>query len=65
MPEETIVSKETRCRMGAKLTAKGLIQFDLTAEAPTVTEAEEILSEAMDSVVKIVHEKGFGIIAGA
>ena len=62
MPEETIVNEETRCRMGAKLTAKGLIQFDLTAEAPTVMEAGGILSEALDDVVAIVRKKGFEIV---
>ena len=62
MPDETIVNEETRCRMGAKLTAKGLIQFDLTAEAPTVKKAEEILSEALDEVVRIVKIRGFDIV---
>lgn len=30
------MDEETRVRMGAKQTAKGAIQLDLTAEAPTV-----------------------------
>ena len=62
MPDETIVNKETRCRMGAKLTAKGLIQFDLTAEAPTVTEAGQMLTDALEEVLDVVKEKGFEIV---
>ena len=62
MQEETIVNEETRCRMGAKLTAKGLIQFDLTAEAPTVGMAGQMLGEALDKVVAIVRSEGFDIV---
>ncbi len=62
MPEELIVNEETRCRMGAKLTAKGLIQFDLTAEAPTVSIAAEMLGDALDTLTEIVREKGFEIV---
>ena len=62
MDGETIVNEETRCRMGAKLTAKGLIQFDLTAEAPSVEKAGKILGEALDKVIEIVQDKGFEIV---
>lgn len=62
MSDETIVNEETRCRMGAKLTAKGLVQFDLTAEAPTVTKAGQILGDALDEVLKTVRAKGFEIV---
>ena len=62
MPEETIVNEETRCRMGAKLTAKGLIQFDLTAEAPTVAKAAQMLTDALEEVVEIVRAEGFDYV---
>ena len=62
MPEETIVNEKTRCQMGAKLTAKGLIQFDLTAEAPTVAKAAQMLTDALEEVVEIVRAEGFDIV---
>ena len=62
MDGETIVNEETRCRMGAKLTAKGLIQFDLTAEAPTVAVAAEMLSNALIELMAVIDSKGFEIV---
>ncbi|KKK99266.1 hypothetical protein LCGC14_2634500 [marine sediment metagenome] len=56
------VNKETRVRMGCKQTAKGAIQMDLTAEAPTVDKAAELLSRALDELTAIVLEKGFEIV---
>ena len=52
------MDEETRVRMAVKQTAKGAIQIDLTAEAPTVEKATELLSKAFDSMVETVHEKG-------
>lgn len=47
---------------GGEAEAKGLIQFDLTAEAPTVDKATEILGTAMDRLVVAVRARGFDII---
>lgn len=54
--------EETRVRMGAKQTAKGLIQLDLTAEAPTVAKAKELLGEAIDAMTEILAAKGFDFV---
>lgn len=51
-------STETRVRMGAKQSAKGSIQLDVTAEAPTVEEAGDLLSGAIDRLKKEVKAKG-------
>jgi len=53
---------ETRVRMGAKQTGKGAIQLDLTAEAPTVEEAGQLLGDALDKLVATVKEKGFALV---
>ena len=55
------VKEETRVRMGCKQTAKGSIQMDLTAEAPTVEQAGQMLGEAIDKLVSTVKEKGFAL----
>jgi len=54
--------KETRVRMGAKQTGKGAIQLDLTAEAPTVEQAGQLLGDALDKLVATVKEKGFALV---
>jgi len=51
-------SKETRVRLGAKQTAKGTIQMDITAEAPSVEEATALLSKAVDDMSEVLAEKG-------
>jgi len=56
------MTEETRVRMGAKQTAKGTIQLDLTAEAPTVEQAGQMLGEAIDKLVATVKEKGFSLV---
>lgn len=56
------MTEETRVRMGAKQTAKGQIQLDLTAEAPTVEQASQMLGEAIDKLVATVKEKGFALV---
>ena len=53
---------ETRVRMSAKQTAKGAIQLDLTAEAPTVDQAGQLLGDALDKLVSTVRAKGFEIV---
>ncbi len=52
------MDEETRVRMSVKQTAKGAIQMDLTAEAPTVIRAGELLDEAIDKLLDIVSRKG-------
>ena len=47
------MNEETRVRMGAKQNAKGLIQLDLTAEAPTV----DVAGELLDGAIKKLKEK--------
>ena len=56
------MTEETRVRMGAKQTAKGMIQLDLTAEAPTVEKARELLSGAIDALTETLEQKGLQIV---
>lgn len=51
-------SVQTRVRMNLGLTAKGIGQWDLTSEFPTVEESAENLSAAIDAIRKIMEEKG-------
>lgn len=48
----------TRVRMNLSLTAKGKVQWDITSEFPTVEDAAENLSKAIDSVRKVIADKG-------
>lgn len=41
------MDEETRVRLGVKQNAKGNIQMDITAEAPTVEKAGELLEGAI------------------
>ena len=50
---------ETRVRMAAKMTSKGQVQMDVTAEAPNVKIATELLSEALDELKRTVMAKGY------
>ena len=52
------VGGETRVRIGAKQTAKGAIQMDITAEAPTVEKARELLGQAIDALTAEVEARG-------
>jgi hypothetical protein len=52
------MDKETRVRLGAKQTAKGTIQMDITAEASSVEEAKNLLSQAVDDMTAVLEEKG-------
>ena len=56
------MDEETRVRMGARQTAKGSIQLDLTTEAPTVERAGQLMEDAIDRLVGLVQEKGFALI---
>ena len=51
------MTEETRVRMGAKQTAKGTIQLDITAEAPSVDRAGELLGEAIDRLLTEVRSR--------
>ena len=54
MPEAT----NKRVRINLSETAKGLIQWDITAEVETVEETKTALSEAIDATREIIKEKG-------
>ena len=54
MPEAT----NKRIRINLSETAKGLIQWDITAEFETVEETKQALSAAIDAAREIIKEKG-------
>lgn len=47
-----------RTRMNVSITAKGLAQWDITAEYDTPELSEKNLSDAIDRVRKVIKEKG-------
>jgi len=49
---------ETRIRMGAKQTAKGAVQLDLTTEATTVDEAGKLMEQAIPRLKEVVAKNG-------
>ena len=49
---------ESRVRMNIKQTAKGLAQLDVTVEFATVGESERAMSESIDSLRKVLKDKG-------
>lgn len=56
--EENVKIPTTRVRINLAQTAKGLGQLDITSEAPTVEEAKNLLSNAIDETRAIMAEKG-------
>lgn len=54
MPETT----NERVRINLSETAKGLIQWDITAEFETVEETKKALAEAIDAAREVIKEKG-------
>ena len=54
MPETT----NKRVRINLSETAKGLVQWDITAEFETVEETKKALAEAIDAAREIIKEKG-------
>ena len=54
MPEAT----NKRVRINLSETAKGLIQWDITAEFETVEETKKALAEAIDAAREVIKEKG-------
>lgn len=59
------IGSETRVRMNASQTAKGGIQLDVTAEAPTVEEAGALLGAALDRLVQEVKARGLSLVSAA
>lgn len=56
MPEEKATNK--RVRINLSETAKGLIQWDITAEFETVEETKAALSAAIDAARDVIKTKG-------
>lgn len=54
MPEAT----NRRVRINLSETAKGLIQWDITAEFETVEETKKALAEAIDAAREVIKDKG-------
>lgn len=54
MPETT----NKRVRINLSETAKGFVQWDITAEFETVEETKKALSEAIDAAREVIKEKG-------
>lgn len=48
-----------RVRMNLNLTAKGLVQWEITAEFPTVEETKENLDKALKEVKKVIADNGY------
>jgi hypothetical protein len=44
--------------MNASQTAKGYIQLEVTAEAPTVEKARELMGQALDALAEEVAKRG-------
>lgn len=59
MPEAT----NKRVRINLSETAKGLIQWDITAEFETVEETKKALSEAIDAAREVIKEKGLAEVS--
>lgn len=54
MPETT----NKRVRINLSETAKGLVQWDITAEFETVEETKKALADAIDAARDVIQEKG-------
>lgn len=54
MPEAT----NKRVRINLSETAKGLVQWDITAEFETVEETKKALADAIDAARDVIKEKG-------
>jgi len=48
----------SRVRLNLSTTAKGLVQWDITSEFPTLAESKDNLSFAVDQVKALIKEKG-------
>jgi len=47
-----------RVRLNLSTTAKGLVQWDITCDFPTLQESKDNLSRAVDQVRALIKEKG-------
>ena len=47
-----------RVRINLSETAKGLVQWDITAEFETVEETKKALADAIDAAREVIKEKG-------
>lgn len=54
MPE----AANKRVRINLSETAKGLVQWDITAEFETVEETKKALADAIDAARDVIKEKG-------
>lgn len=54
MPETT----NKRVRINLSETAKGLVQWDITAEFETAEETKKALADAIDAAREVIKEKG-------
>lgn len=54
MPETT----NKRVRINLSETAKGLVQWDITAEFETVEETKKVLADAIDAAREVIKAKG-------
>lgn len=54
MPETT----NKRVRINLSETAKGLVQWDITAEFETVEETKKAPADAIDAAREVIKEKG-------
>lgn len=64
MPEEKATS-ESRVRINLSQSAKGLVQFDITAEYQTPEAAAVALGQAIDQARAICAEKGLKLADAA
>jgi len=59
MENTTVTEQSTsRVRINLSTTAKGLVQWDITAEFPTLEESQVNISSAIDQVRALIKEKG-------
>ena len=54
--------QETRVRLGAKQTARGTIQLDITTEAPTVDQAGRLMGEAVARLRMELATQGLDLV---
>lgn len=57
-------NNEQRVRMNVKQSAKGAIQFDITAESTSPEESGKLLGEALDKVKMVIESKGYKLAVG-
>jgi hypothetical protein len=55
------IAQETIVRMSVSQTAKGLIQLDVSATAPTVEKCQGLLGQAIDAVIQEVKQRGMAL----